>query len=297
MAHGVLFEFYGYLVDTATVSAVSIPKYLLHVRAYLREFSVELPPDSQNMKTLGERHRQCPRKQHFMEPMSAAMVRFVLGNPMVREAVKMAVLLMWYLTVRGSDVCCQRQTYDPQYTLLISDIEESPCGSFYMVTIPRLKSDPLNLGGVGFVVATGGPMCPVSAIRVYLQSLRSAGFSASAPFLTCANGHFVVMSDIASAIKASAVALGQDPSLYSTQSVRAGSTNAMCTANVAMQDIMLHGKWSSTVCLRYFRHSLARINRVSAALDLALVDGRASGYLRDMVSSSRLGRQHRRDLV
>ena len=148
---------------------------------------------------------------------------------MVREAVKMAVLLMWYLTVRGSDVCCQRQTYDPpsQYTLLISDIEESPCGSFYMVTIPRSKSDPLNLGGVGFVVATGGPMCPVSAIRVYLQSLRSAGLSASAPFLTCANGHFVVMSDIASAIKASAVALGQDPSLYSTQSVRAGSTNAM----------------------------------------------------------------------
>ena len=66
-------------------------------------------------------------------------------------------------------------------------------------------------------------MCPVSAIRVYLQSLRSAGFAASAPLLTCTNGHFVVMSDIASAIKASAVALGQDPSLYSTgHSVRAG---------------------------------------------------------------------------
>ena len=277
MGDGALFFFYGFLVDTPSrdrpLAAITIAKYLGHVRYHFALNDTPLPAPSFRLRELQRRHLQVPRERRFKDPATPALLHAVLDDKAADPAEKLACVLCWFLTLRVSDVVVRyAHRYDPRFTMLASGVEfisEAQLPPVVKVDRPRSKSDPNNLGLVSFLLPAGKDalFCPVRFLREFLRQQHPAP-RGHYPLLVDRHGAFVTAARVAAVTKRAAASLGLNKARYATQSWRSGSTRALSNAGLPDSDIMLAGNWTSTAALRYFRHSYGRLLRTSRALQL-----------------------------
>jgi integrase len=135
----------------------------------------------------------------------------------------------------------------------VDDLQWSDDG--VAIVIRRSKVDQEGQGAKVAVGATGSALCPVAALRAWLDA---AGIEEGAVWRQVDRhgnvGGRLSGSAVAVIVKFHVEAIGKDPASFGAHSMRAGMATAGAKAGVSMTDLMRQGRWSSeAMCRRYVR--------------------------------------------
>ena len=122
-------------------------------------------------------------------------------------------------------------------------------------------------------------LCTVAAVNAYVDWLMAARAArglvgepgANTPFMQNVDGTQLAASEIVRALRAAAVALGREPVMYTTYSLRIGGATQLKRCGYDEVFIMLAGGWKTVSSMRgYCRHVAADSAGVST--DMAAAD-------------------------
>ena len=223
------------------------------------------------------RYKQQPRHRDVRQPCTIALLRRVFDDATIHIATRTAVLLAFTALLRVGEYTSSSSTPDPRYpSVCVGDVKFNHDGSL-SVRIPHSKSDRYNAGEEVHVLPTGAARyCPVQAMRTYLQQ-HPAGHDAKAPLFVKqtpgGNWSCVNPSDVNRALQSHAAAVGLDPRLVASHSLRIGGAFELANAGVDWETIGVRGRWSAwsvnEMSVMYARLSDTRLRRVTQALNLA----------------------------
>jgi len=121
--------------------------------------------------------------------------------------------------------------------------------SDHAVFLKWLKTNQFGHGVEIFVGATGGELCPVSAILAYA---RARGV-APGPFFKCENGSPLTKARFVEGVRNALARAGVSSEGYYGHSFRIGAATAAARAGIQDSVIQALGRWSSPAFLRYIR--------------------------------------------
>ena len=154
--------------------------------------------------------------------------------------------LAFFGFLRVSEFTCSGP-FDPRLHLSLSDVWFDPSGSIRLL-IKSSKTDPCRRGVILSIGPSGNSLCPVSALRHYLQ-LR--GFVPGPLFVSshgCPLSPFLVNSWLRSILATVGIAGN-----YSSHSFRNGAATSAAAAGVPDHLIKTLGRWSSNAYQPYIR--------------------------------------------
>ncbi len=142
-------------------------------------------------------------------------------------------------------------------------------GQGYMVySVPTSKTCPQ--GFYRFVGHASNKVCGVCTMLAYLEARRLVAPSGGdSPLFIWSNGSIVNKSHLNKNIKSAVSALGLDPNLFSTHSMRAGAVSQGCH-NLPQWQLAAMGGWRSTKYYQYIRN--IGLKQLSVARILANTD-------------------------
>lgn len=156
------------------------------------------------------------------------------------------------------------------------DVEDLHVNGVLKVHLKRSKTDQEGAGSVKVIPATGGDLCPVSALRAWLEAaeIRSGAVFRSIDRWGWLRDSRLSDRDIARIVKRLAEAAGLDPRQFSGHSLRAGFVTTAATAGVPEWQIQeVTGHKSAQVLRRYIRDAgRGQIDAIRAAFG---ADGKA----------------------
>ena len=215
--------------------------------------------------------RSTPLPPQFAQPMHSSLVSFqppVVGLPLARPfGHDTRPPAPWQSNV-GSTV--STAPFDPRLHLSLSDVWFDPSGSIRLL-IKSSKTDPFRRGVLLSIGPSGNSLCPVSALRHYLQ-LR--GFAPGPLFVSslgCPLSPFLVNSWLRSILATVGIS-----GHYSSHSFRIGAATCAAAAGVPDHLIKTLGRWSSNAYQLYIRtppHVLSSVAAVLAQRWLVLAEG------------------------
>ena len=186
-------------------------------------------------------------------------IHSVADKAMLRSAVTLA----FFGLLRVSEFVSQAESqYDPESTLLVSDVSITQDVQLAKITIKKSKTDPFKEGCIIRIAATYSDICPVRAL---FQLIRVHPSMQGPPF-TYQNGSYLTRSKLVQLLR---LALPDAPNV-NTHSFRIGGASAAASAGLSDSQIQLIGRWSSDSYKRYIRVSdesicrfMFRMSRVS----------------------------------
>lgn len=99
---------------------------------------------------------------------------------------------------------------------------------------------------------SGDPvLCPVLAAQWIFKAAQSVGTRADMPALSTSLTTGITANDVSTAIKTAAIRTSQDPSRFSTHSIRIGGATALLNAGADRLVIKLLGRWLSNAFEAY----------------------------------------------
>ena len=239
-----------------SIAVKSIKVYLCGIQAHARLQGYGNPISG--MVRLSELLRGIRRTQGdtFLRrprlPVTPALLRRLMHGIRASHSVRdsrmlvAAVTLAFFGLLRVSEYTCPTvRCFDRNTNLLVGDISLDPSGRLVRVKIKASKTDPFRQGGEVRVGATGTDICPVRAVREYVESRqRSLG-----PAFVFENGRFLTRSYLSALLHR---CLGQQVSI-NTHSFRIGGASAMAAAGIPAYLIQILGRWKSDAFLAYIR--------------------------------------------
>lgn len=287
-------SFVFYLTDVCGIeNGGTLANYVSIVNTTLTKWYTKPPPKSTLVWALINRFKQVPRIQLYRDPAPPELIVSILRDTSIDRSIIVALTLMWFMSTRISDTTSStRHSFDPNYTLLRSDVVIVD-DDLIKVVVPHSKSDRYNTGSTHFIASTGGPLCPVAIISKYIED--TAHRPANTPFLRRDNGENVTRSCVSKVMKKHAIKLGLDPRYISPHSTRSGSATRMVEQGLSIADVLLQGQWASEQsCLRYLRMTRRRATAISKALSLNHTAIRKRQRLSSPLGNSLLSLRQRR---
>ena len=157
-----------------------------------------------------------------------------------------------------------QDSYDPQSTLLLSDIaldtHNNP--TTLAVTLKQSKTDPFRLGVTLFMGRTGDIVCPVKALTSFL-AVRPKGHG---PLFTYQDGSYLTRARLVAALKEALSQLGVDHTRFNGHSFRIGAATTAAQKGIEDSTIQMLGRWQSAAYLRYVQTPRSQLIPVSARL-------------------------------
>ena len=150
-----------------------------------------------------------------------------------------------------------RITFDPDSTLLVSDVSFNDDYSIMVLIIKASKTDPFRVGTQIRIGAVGGYMCPVTLMRRYLRIHPGSG-----PLFQLEPGRYLVRNDVVVFLRR---VLPNIPNI-NTHSFLIGGASAAASAGIPDSQIQILGRWSSDAYRRYLHLSDDAILQLSQAL-------------------------------
>jgi integrase len=136
------------------------------------------------------------------------------------------------------------------------DVKVAADRSFMNVHLPNSKCDQLRQGRDVIVSATGTEMCPVKTLFRFLAFRKNwtndsflftpLHYNKSTKSFSAQKGG-ISYSAARNMVKKSILAIGEDPNLFGTHSLRSGGATAAAAAGVSDRLLQAHGRWSSSV--------------------------------------------------
>ena len=168
-----------------------------------------------------------------------------------------ALLTAFFGFLRVSEYTSSHKTkYDPTATLLFEDVSFD--GDFANINIKGSKTDPFRHGITLRLAANSTELCPVSALRKYMQKHPNK----TGPLFTFSNNKFLTRKDINSLLSDSTNGMANTPS----HSLRIGAATTAAAMGCPKWLIMSLGRWSSDCFRRYIRINNHTIINTSHAL-------------------------------
>lgn len=165
-------------------------------------------------------------------------------------------------------LCKKRGSYDPEFTLLGSDVVIKPLdhhgerSSTIQVLLKSPKEDRIGRGKIIDVYQNGGPICPVRAMQRWLR-LRTFS-EGTAPMFRFEDGSCLTGRELNCLLKQFlGKHLDYEQGRFSSHSFRAGMATLLGTLGFRDEDIKALGRWSSSAYLEYLK--LPRTRRVEMA--------------------------------
>ena len=169
-----------------------------------------------------------------------------------------ALLTGFYGFLRVSEYTSARKTtFDPDSTLLFSDMMLKPDGSVSLL-IKTSKTDPFRQGVVLRIAKNDSSLCPVNALRHLTQCHPTK----SGPLFTFANGRFLSRRDVNNLL----LEKTDKRMTISSHSLRIGAASTAAAAGCPKWLIQALGRWSSDCFRNYIRIPKKTIDNTSRIL-------------------------------
>ena len=248
-------RFVFFLAAVLMLSCGTIRGYLCGVRHY--HIVRGRPDPMQGMERLRLQLRGVNRTQskvrRYMRPLSPPELRRAktacfsrLATAHNERTIWAAVVLAFFGLLRCSEYAAMSaKLFDPDQQLCQQDIKfvVREGQEFVLVTLKQSKTDPFRHGITLAIGATNDELCPVAALKAMLRG-QPAGRGGRDPLFKL-SARPMLRADIEKITKAMAkFARGTDRDT-NTHSLRRGGACALYAQGVAMEEIMLLGRWRS----------------------------------------------------
>ena len=169
-----------------------------------------------------------------------------------------AVLLAFFALLRCSEYTCPKSKhYDPECTLQFHDICFEKNFQFVQVRIAQSKTDPFRVGCNLKVWATGGKLCPVRAMKRFIQTHPFR----KGPLFVFSEGSFLTRARLANILHSAIPEVN-----LNTHSFRIGGASAAAAAGIPDSTIQVMGRWASNAYRLYLRTPDATLRRAAHAM-------------------------------
>ena len=176
--------------------------------------------------------------------------------------LRCATALAYFGLLRCSEYTSFRRSwFDPDSTLLVTDISFNRDYSIMFVHIKSSKTDPFRVGCTIRVAAVSSPACPVRLMRAYLSSHPYS----SGPLFVWRSRCYLIRSDVVLVLRR----CFPDVPNINTHSFRIGGESAAASAGVPDSQIQILGRWSSDAYRRYIHVSDNLVLQLGQALTSA----------------------------
>ena len=268
-----LFDFVRYLVDIARIpTAATMRAYVDVVRAHVRTSEGTELQWTPLCQAWFRRAMATPVEQRHKDPASKDLVSAIIEDESEPLCVRAAISFQWSTLLRMGQLASKRVwQFDPDFDVLRSDVQYDQAGNFLRLIVKRGKVDHFNRGGARFLLGapSGSSFCPLKFFLKYFNSTTQ--FPSDQPLFRHPDGRNVTLSHTSKCIKRHALRLGLNPELYASHSIRIGGATALRAEGFSLQEIMLHGGWTSEQgCLRYLQLTAGTAQRFSEALQLSV---------------------------
>ena len=169
-----------------------------------------------------------------------------------------AMLCAFFGFMRVSEfTSAKAKSFSSEDTLCYTDVKviDSNC---FGIQLKSSKTDPFRLGVQIRIAANGLLLCPVTALRKYMQSRKPS----VAPLFGFSNGHYLTRQAFARAIHG----LLPEHANISTHSFRIGAATTAAAMGLPRWLIKNLGRWNSDCFRQYIRIPGETITKVSASL-------------------------------
>jgi integrase len=198
--------------------------------------------------------------RRYMFPLTVADLRHakalcfdMLGSSSNQRCVWAATMLAFFGLLRVSEyAAASAGKFDPLQQLTLGDITfKVEKGLEYVVVhIKRSKTDVFREGTTIAVGATGGPLCPVAALKAMLRDRRSSQQHPSSPLFVYRNKP-LTRRTMEATVKGIARRVGKGADPINTHSLRRGGASALFANGFTKHQIMVLGRWSSNALNLY----------------------------------------------
>ena len=163
-------------------------------------------------------------------------------------------------------------TFDPVRNLTRHDVQTFQ--SFALITVNWTKTIQFQERGLIIPIPriSNSPLCPVSALERYFQSVPVSAAVCHPLFnyVQCGTLHSMTYPNFIQALRLKLDALGLQPELCSGHSFRRRGASFAFALHLPGELIQLQGGWSSDNYLRYLEKALTQVLMVALAFGKAL---------------------------
>jgi hypothetical protein len=242
------------------LTGASIRVYLSAVRSLHIFADKQYPTDLNRVKlALKGAVRRTPKPIQKL-PITIQILRDLLSKLKDRfdESVMRAVMtLAFFGCFRLGELCPpDGESFSPTTHLCVSDITLNESDLVLSVFLKRSKTDTHNLGVPVYIGCSKDPLCcAFCAMKQYLLFRDSLQISDPySPLFLVPGGTILTKTYMISVTRILLSITGNDPSLYSGHSYRAGAATTAGNSKFREWELKMLGRWASTAYNLYLRN-------------------------------------------
>ena len=230
----------------------------------------------------------------FMKPMTPEMLRWArvhifnnLAGSQHQRTLWAALLAAFFGLLRNSEYTPKgTQPFDARRQLTRGDcllVERPGARSFAVLFIGRSKADVFGYGQSVTLGATGGPLCPVTALKA-MRAGQPSHLVDDSPLFWIGGGA-LRREDIVRVVKQIATGMGKNPVEYSTHSLRRGGASALWAQGFNRAQIQVIGRWRSDCWKIYISTPVGSWASAAAMMATAVIDAEDGAHGSDWGAS------------
>lgn len=225
------------------------------------------------LRGLARSNPHCTKQASPITPQILRGIYYLLklSNPV--HATMWSLLLLGFFTLsrKSNLVVTGKNKFNPQKQLCRSDVISGKTGLLVRFRWSKTNQFGDRILWVPLVAIPGSVLCPVQAYRNMLALVPASPHD---PAFVVPGRHMrpVTYESLQKFLKTCIAALGLDPSLYSSHSLRRGGATWAFQAQVPAELIKTHGDWKSHAYLRYLEFSLPQRMEVAQGMALEIVN-------------------------
>ena len=271
-----MIAFFIWLVATRGVAVDTAKGYLSTVRAWHeRKWGPMMPFHSpaklkavmKGMDRAFQAPPRRPRRGVKTQHLAAGLKKAFGGQSLFELGMVAGTQLAFCALLRAAEWAVgDKDVFQPERNLCLSDVkytmnadgtvafDEDELGEYMTVMMrPCKKLKYMHGKMIPVMVRDGSILQPVSAMREYLTKRAFVGDASTVPLFVNATGAPLRAADVRKAVKKIVLAVGENPNLYGSHSLRIGGATAALAAGVAPAHIQLLGRWDSDCYQIYCR--------------------------------------------
>lgn len=197
--------------------------------------------------------KRLPVTIDILRRMCAALQLGVF-SPYVDLLLSTVCCVAFFGFLRCGEFTCQ-VSFDPTVHLCIHDVSFYNNDAFATLQLKTSKTDPFRRGVTIYLHSITDRICPVKALRKYIDARRASGATSLHPLFVNPENNVLQRGYFLSKLKELLSRLGLAASDYSGHSFRIGAATSAANAQVEDHLIKVLGRWHSDSYSRYIHTS------------------------------------------